>query len=77
MHIKIIELKACPNYRQNSECHRDVIHIKISSRALQFLLQFVFRNSLSHHMVSTNIIILLFSPETNGKKRFHYIWIPL
>ena len=107
MHIKIIELKACPNYRQNSECHRDVMHIKITELntcpncrqnlgptqwllglglckffffpqgALQFLLQFVFRNSISHHMVSANIMILLFSPEINETKRFHYIWIPL
>ena len=37
--------------------------------ALRFLLQFVFRNSLSDHMVSANIMILLFSPATNETKK--------
>ena len=37
--------------------------------ALQFLLHFVFRNSLSHPTVSTNIMFLLFSPETNETKK--------
>ena len=37
--------------------------------ALQFLLQFVFRNSLSHHTVSANVMILLFSPETNETRK--------
>ena len=67
MPIKITELNTCPNCRQNLVRVSGIFFFP--QGALQFLLQFVFRNSLSHHTVSATIMILLFSPEIMERPR--------
>ena len=60
MHIKITELNTYPNCRQNLGPTRWLLG--------PGLRKFFFS-------LGANIMILLFSPETNETKRFHYIWI--